>query len=162
MNTGRIEKKILLRAPLNRVWRALSDSAEFGAWFGVKFHGPFAPGASMQGVIGPLQGNAEVANARKKYEGMPFEITIQQMEPERLFSFRWHPFAIEPGVDYSAEPTTLVVFTLEEVANGVMLTVTESGFDRLPPARRAAAFTANEGGWNIMVKMLEEYLVPAP
>jgi uncharacterized protein YndB with AHSA1/START domain len=162
MNTDRIEKKILLRAPRTRVWRALSDSAEFGSWFGMKFDGPFAPGASMRGVIVPTTVNAEVANAQKKYEGMPFEITIEQMEPERLFSFRWHPFAVEQGVDYSVEPTTLIVFTLEEVANGVMLTVTESGFDRIPLPRRAKAFTANEQGWGMIVKLIEEYLVQKP
>src|SRR5713101_7631402 len=131
MNADRIEKKILLRAPRKRVWRALSDSTEFGTWFGVKFDGPFAPGASMRGVIVTTAVNAEVANAQKPYEGMPFEITIERMEPERLFSFRWHPFAVEPGVDYSAEPTTLVAFTLEDVPDGVILTVTESGFDQI-------------------------------
>ena len=162
MNTDRIEKKILLRAPRKRAWRALADSKEFGTWFGVKFNGPFAPGASMRGVIVPTTVNAQVANAQKPYEGMPFEITIDQMEPERLFSFRWHPFAVEPGVDYSAEPTTLVVFALEEVADGVMLTVTESGFDRIPLARRAKAFTANEQGWGMVVKLIEEYLVRTP
>jgi uncharacterized protein YndB with AHSA1/START domain len=162
MSTDRIEKKIVLHAPRKRVWRALSDSAEFGSWFGMRFNGPFAPGASMRGVIVPTTVNAEVAKAQKEYEGMPFEITIEQMEPERLFSFRWHPFAVEPGVDYSVEPTTLVVFALEEVANGVMLTVTESGFDRIPLARRAKAFTANEQGWSMVVKLLEEYLVHAP
>ena len=162
MSTDRIEKKVLLRAPRKRVWRALSDSAEFGTWFGVKFDGPFAPGACMRGVIVPTQVNAEVANAQKPYEGLPFEITIEKMEPERLFSFRWHPFAIERGVDYSAEPTTLVVFALEEVASGVMLTVTESGFDRIPVARRAKAFTANEQGWGMVVKLVEEYLVRTP
>ena len=159
MSTDRIEKTIVLRAPRKRVWRALSDSKEFGTWFGVKFDGPFAPGASMRGVIVPTTVNAEVANAQKEYEGMPFEITIEQVEPERLFSFRWHPFAVERGVDYSAEPTTLVVFALEEVANGVMLTVTESGFDRIPLARRVKAFTANEQGWSMVVKLIEEYLV---
>ena len=158
MNTDRIEKRILLRAPRKRVWRALSDSTEFGTWFGVKFNSPFTPGASMRGVIVTTTVNAEVAKAQKEYEGMPFEITIERIEPERLFSFRWHPFAVERGVDYSAEPTTLIVFTLEEVADGVMLTVTESGFDRIPLARRAKAFTANEGGWNVMVKIIEEYL----
>jgi uncharacterized protein YndB with AHSA1/START domain len=158
MNTDRIEKRILLHAPRKRVWRALSDSTEFGTWFGVKFNGPFTPGASIGGVIVTTTVNAEVAKAQKEYEGMPFEITIEQIEPERLFSFRWHPCAVERGVDYSAEPTTLVVFTLEEVADGVMLTVTESGFDRIPLARRAKAFTANEGGWNVMVKVIEEYL----
>jgi len=162
MNTDRIEKQILLRAPLKRVWRALSDSTEFGAWFGMRFDGPFAPGATMHAVLVPTSVNAEVANAQKKYEGLKFEITIEQMEPERLFSFRWHPGAVEPGVDYSVEPATLVVFTLEQAANGVMLTVTESGFDQIPLARRARAFTANEQGWSIQVKMIEGYLVQAP
>jgi uncharacterized protein YndB with AHSA1/START domain len=160
MNTDRIEKQILLRAPRERVWQALSDSAEFGTWFGVKFDGPFKPGASMRGVIVTTSINAEVAKAQEPYKGLPFEITIEQMEPERLLSFRWHPHAIERAVDYSAEPTTLVTFALEDVANGVMLTVTESGFDQIPLARRAKAFTANEGGWSLMVKVLEEYVVP--
>jgi uncharacterized protein YndB with AHSA1/START domain len=161
MNTDRIEKKVLLRAPKKRIWRALSDSSEFGSWFGVKFGGPFAPGACVRGVIAPTTVDAEVAKAQKEYAGMPFEITIEQMEPERVFSFRWHPFAVERGVDYSAEPTTLVVFELEEVANGIMLTVTESGFDRIPLARRAKAFTANEGGWGMVVKLIEQYVCHA-
>ena len=162
MNTDRIEKKILLSAPRKRVWRALADSSEFGTWFGIKFDGLFAPGARMRGVLVPTTVNAEVGKAQKEFEGMPFEITIEQMEPERLFSFRWHPHAIERGVDYSVEPTTLVVFALEEVANGVILTVTESGFYRIPLERRAKAFTANEQGWSMMVKVIEEYLVQAP
>jgi uncharacterized protein YndB with AHSA1/START domain len=162
MSTDRIEKKVLLHAPRNRVWRALSDSTEFGTWFGVKFEGPFTPGASLRGVIVPTKVNAEVAKAQKPYEGKPFDITIERMEPERLFSFRWHPFAVEPGVDYSAEPTTLVEFALEEVPAGVMLTVTESGFDQIPLARRAKAFTANEQGWGMVVKLVEEYLVRTP
>jgi uncharacterized protein YndB with AHSA1/START domain len=162
MNTDRIEKKILLRAPLKRVWRALSDSTEFGTWFGITFDGPFAPGACMRGVLVPTTVDAEVGKAQKEFEGKQFEITIEQMEPERLFSFRWHPHAIERGVDYSGEPTTLVVFALEEMANGVMLTVTESGFDRIPIERRAKAFTANKQGWSMMVKVIEEYLVHAP
>lgn len=162
MNTDRIEKTILLRAPRKRVWRALSDSTEFGHWFGMKFNGPFAPGAKMHGVIVPTKVNAEVASAQKKYEGTPFDITIEQMEPERLFSFRWHPGAVEPGYDYSAEPTTLIVFALEEVENGVMLTVTESGFDQIPLERRAKAFTANEQGWTMVMKLIEDYLVQAP
>jgi uncharacterized protein YndB with AHSA1/START domain len=158
MNTDRIEKRILLRAPLNRVWRALSDSAEFGTWFGVKFDGPFVPGASVSGVIVTTKVDAEVAKAQKEHAGLKFEIAIAQMEPERLFSFRWHPFAVERDVDYSAEPTTLVSFALEPVPNGVMLTVTESGFERIPLARRAKAFTADEEGWTKMVKVIEEYL----
>jgi uncharacterized protein YndB with AHSA1/START domain len=161
METDRIEKRILLNAPLKRVWRALSDSTEFGTWFGMKFDGPFRPGAGMRGVIVPTTVDAEVAAAQKTYEGMAFEIVVEQMEPERLFSFRWQPFAVEPDVDYSAEPTTLVVFELEEVAHGVMLTVTESGFDQIPLARRAKAFTANEQGWSMAVKRIEKYLFHA-
>ena len=161
MNTDRIEKKILLHAPRKRVWRALADSKEFGHWFGMKFDGPFTPGAGIRGVIAPTGVNAEVAKAQKEHEGLPFDITIEQMEPERLFSFRWHPFAIERGVDYSAEPTTLVVFALEEVPEGVMLTVTESGFDRIPLARRAQAFTANEQGWTMVVTLIEKHLAHA-
>src|SRR5712692_767677 len=161
MNTDRIEKKILLRAPRKRVWRALTDSAEFGSWFGMKFDGPFTPGATMRGVIVPTTVNAQVAKAQKEYAGLPVEIQIEQMEPERLFSFRWHPFAVERGVDYSAEPTTLIVFALEEVANGTMLTVTESGFDRIPLARRVKAFTANEQGWAMVVRLIEKHLAHA-
>jgi len=161
MSTDRIEKKILLRAPRKRVWRALADTTEFGAWFGVKFDAPFAPGATLRGAIVGTKVNAEVAKAQKQYQDLPFEILIERIEPERLFSFRWHPNAVERGVDYSAEPTTLIEFVLEEVAGGVLLTVTESGFDGIPLARRAKAFTANEQGWGIVVKLIEEYLVQA-
>lgn len=158
MNTDRIEKKILLRAPRERVWRALTDSAEFGEWFGVRFEGPFSPGSGIRGSIVPTTVDAGVAQAQKKYEGLPFEITVERMEPQWLFSFRWHPFAIEPGVDYSAEPTTLVAFTLEDADGGILLTVTESGFDKIPEARRAKAFTANEGGWSMVVNLIARYL----
>ena len=158
MDTDRIEKKILLRAPLKRVWRALADSTEFGSWFGMKFDGPFAPGHRMRATIVGTTVDAEVAKAQKQYGDIPFDVFIEQMEPERLFSFRWHPHAVEPGADYSAEPTTLVAFALEEVAEGVKLTVTESGFDRIPLARRAKAFAANERGWSAQVKLIEAYL----
>ena len=158
MSTDRIEKKILLHAPRKRIWRALSDSTEFGTWFGMKFDGPFVPGAVMRGVIVGTKVNAEVAKAQKEYEGMSGEITIERIEPQRLFSFRWHPFAVERGVDYSAEPTTLTVFTLEETRDGVLLTVTESGFDQIPLERRSKAFTANEQGWTMVLKLIEEYL----
>jgi uncharacterized protein YndB with AHSA1/START domain len=161
MNTDRIEKQVLLRAPLKRVWRALSDSREFGTWFGVKFDEPFVPGAKMHGRAAPTQVDADVAKGQKPYEGLPFEITVEQLEPERLFSFRWHPYAIERGVDYSAEPTTLIVFTLEEVEGGVRLTVTESGFDQIPLERRAKAFTANEKGWATQMRLIEAYLASA-
>jgi uncharacterized protein YndB with AHSA1/START domain len=162
MSTDRIEKTILLRAPLKRVWRALSDSTEFGSWFGMRFNAPFAPGATMTAVIVPTTVNQEVAKMQKPYEGIAFEIKIEQMQPERLFSFRWHPGAVEPGFDYSSEPTTLVVFTLQQVPNGVQLTVTESGFDQIPLARRAKAFSANEGGWTLVIKLIEEYLAKNP
>ena len=161
MSTDRIEKQILLRAPLKRVWRALTDAKEFGSWFGMEFDGPFAPGACLRGTIVPTKVDADVARAQKEFEGLAFDITVEQVEPERLFSFRWHPFAVDRGVDYSAEPTTLIVFRLEEMAGGVMLTVTESGFDRIPLARRAKAFTANEEGWGIQVKLIEAYLARA-
>lgn len=155
---NRIEKKILLRAPLKRVWRALSNSKEFGTWFGVKFDAPFTPGARLSGKVVGSAVDAEVAKAQKQYMRIPFEITIDRIEPERLFSFRWHPYAIEPDVDYSKEPTTLIEFTLEEVRDGVMLTVTESGFDQIPLERRAKAFTANERGWGTVIQLVEKYL----
>ncbi len=158
MNTDRIEKKILLRAPRKRVWRALADSAEFGSWFGMKFTGPFTAGAQMRGVIVPTTVDAEAAKAQKPYENTPFEITIDRMEPERLFSFRSHPGAVDPLVDYSVEPTTLVEFVLEETAEGTMLTLTESGFDRIPLARRAKAFEGNERGWTMCMTLIEKYL----
>ena len=109
-----IEKQVLLHAPRERVWQALADSTEFGTWFGMRFDGPFRPGASMRCVIVPTTVDAEVAKAQKPYEGVPFEITIEQMEPGRLFSFRWHPGAVEPGIDYSVEPATLVAFALAD------------------------------------------------
>jgi len=162
MSTDRIEKTILPRAPLKRVWRALSDSTEFGSWFGMRFNAPFAPGATMTAVIVPTTVNQEVAKMQKPYEGIAFEIKIEQMQPERLFSFRWHPGAVEPGFDYSSEPTTLVVFTLQKIPSGVQLTVGESGFDQIPLARRAKAFSANEGGWTLVIKLIEEYLAKNP
>jgi uncharacterized protein YndB with AHSA1/START domain len=161
INTDRIEKKVILRAPRSRVWRALTDAQEFGTWFGVKFDGSFTPGSLLRGVIVPTRVDAEVARAQQPYEGTPFEITVDRLEPETLFAFRWHPFAVERGVDYAREPTTLVTFTLEEVANGIMLTVIESGFDQVPLARRAKAFTANEGGWTMVVTLIEKYLAKA-
>ena len=113
-NTDRIEKRGLLRAPRERVWRAISDSSQFGSWFGVEFEGPFVAGSRMIGRIVPTTVDAEVARSQKPYEGTPFEITVERIEPQRLFSFRWHPYAVDAAVDYSKEPTTLVVFELEE------------------------------------------------
>ena len=160
-STDRIEKKVLLNAPRARVWKAITDYAEFGKWFGVRFDRPFSSGAPMRGVIVGTAIDAEVAKAQQAHADIPFEITIDRIEPERLFSFRWHPFAVERGVDYSTEATTLIEFVLEEVAGGVMLTVSESGFDRIPLERRAKAFTANEQGWAIMMTLIERYLAQA-
>jgi uncharacterized protein YndB with AHSA1/START domain len=156
--TDRIEKKILLRASRDRVWRALTDPVEFGTWFGMEFQGPFRPGAVVHGAIVGTKVNSEVARMQKQYEGTEFDITIDRIEPQRLFSFRWHPGAVEPGYDYSGEPTTLVSFSLEDAPEGILLTVSESGFDQIPLARRAKAFEGNEQGWGIVVTLLETYL----
>jgi uncharacterized protein YndB with AHSA1/START domain len=147
MSTDRIERKIVLRAQRPRVWRAIADAKEFGAWFGVKLESPFAAGARVRGKI-----------TTPGYEHLVMEITIERIDPERLFSYRWHPYAIEPGVDYSSEPTTLVEFRLEEVPGGTQLTVTESGFDQIPAARRAEAFRMNDQGWAEQLKNIERHV----
>ena len=149
-STDRIERKILLRAPRSRVWRALTNPVEFGTWFGVKVEGTFAPGARVRGAI-----------THKGYEHVTWDITIERMEPERLFSWRWHPHAVEPGVDYAAEPTTLVVFELEDAAGGTQLTVVEAGFDQVPLARRAQAYRMNGEGWTYQVQSIEAYVANA-
>lgn len=158
MNADRIEKKILLRATPERVWRALTDPDEFRSWFGVQVEGPFQPGAHVRGAIVGTLVDAKIAEMQRQHGGTPFEFTIERMERPRLFSFRWHPHAVEAGVDYSREPTTLIVFTIEETAEGVMLTVTESGFEGIPLERRAKAFESNEGGWAIMLGIIGKYL----
>ena len=158
MSTDCIEKKILLRAPLKRDWRALSDSSEFGAWFGVKFDDPFTPGARIRGKIVGTSVDDDVAKAQRQFKDVPFEITIDRIEPERLLSFRWHPNAVDRSRDYSHEPTTLIEFTLEQVTDGIMLTVSESGFDQIPLERRAEAFKSNEQGWGIVITLVEKYL----
>jgi len=149
-STDRIERRILLRVPRSRVWRALTNPVEFGTWFGVKVEGTFAPGARVRGAI-----------THKGYEHVTWDITIERMEPERVFSWRWHPHAVEAGVDYSTEPTTLVVFELEDTAGGTMLTVVESGFDQVPLARRAQAYRMNGEGWTYQMQAIEGYVAPA-
>ena len=161
MSTDRIQKKMLLHAPRARVWRALADSREFGTWFGVKFDGPFVPGTTLRGAIHPTQVDAEVGQAQKQHEGKTFEIMVEKMEPERLFSMRWHPHAVDHNVDYSTEPTTLIEFLLEEAEGGILLTVTESGFDQIPLARRAEAFKSNEQGWGMMIRVVAKYVSDA-
>jgi uncharacterized protein YndB with AHSA1/START domain len=147
MSTDRIEKKVVLGAPRSRVWRALTNPDEFGAWFGVKLEGGFAPGSRVQGRI-----------TNPGYEHVTMDITIVRLDPERYLSWRWHPYAVEPGVDYSGEPTTLVEFHLEEVAGGTRLTVVESGFEQIPLARRAKAFEMNEGGWAAQLENVERHV----
>ena len=158
MNTDRIEKQILLHAPMERVWRALADSTEFGSWFGMKFDGPFVAGRALTGTIAGTTVDPEIAKAQKAHQGLKFEIMVETVDPERLFSFRWHPHAVERNVDYSGEPMTLVAFELKQEKEGVLLTVTESGFDQIPLERRAQAFAANDGGWGMVIKLIEGYL----
>lgn len=136
MEKDRIEKQIELRAPVSRVWRALTDHNEFGEWFRVKLDRPFADGQPSTGYI-----------TWPGYEHLKWEAAIQQIEPESYFSFTWHPYSIDPAVDYSKETPTLVEFRLKPTATGTLLTVTESGFDNIPEHRRAEAFLRNDGGW---------------
>ena len=158
----KIEKQVLLRAPLARVWSAITDSKQFGSWFGVKFNGPFKAGTRIVGAIAPTTVDPTIAEMQKPYEGIPFDITIDRIEPQQLFSFRWHPYGVDANIDYSKEETTLVEFTLKEVPGGVMLKVVESGFDKVPLSRRAEAFKANEGGWAAQMTLIEKYLAKTP
>ena len=148
---NRIEKRIELKAPVARVWRALTDYREFGEWFRVKLEGPFVAGQVSRGHI-----------TYPGYEHVKWEAVVQKIEPERLFSFTWHPYAVDPNMDYSKETPTLVEFRLEKTANGTLLTLTESGFDRIPSHRRLEAFRMNEGGWAEQIKNVESYVAKKP
>jgi uncharacterized protein YndB with AHSA1/START domain len=157
-STDRIEKRILLRAPLSRVWSAISDARQFGSWFGIEFDGSFVPGARLTGRITPTKVDPEVAQLQEPHRGKAAAFVIDRVEPKHLFSFRWHPFAVDPAIDYSSEPMTLVVFELREQSGSTLLTITESGFDQIPLSRRAAAFKANEGGWSHQSELIQKYL----
>jgi uncharacterized protein YndB with AHSA1/START domain len=148
---NQIEKKIELKAPVSRVWRALTDYREFGEWFRVKLDGPFVPGEVSTGHI-----------TWPGYEHLKWEAVVQEMDPEQYFSYTWHPYAMDPNVDYSLETPTLVEFRLEKTANGTLLVVTESGFDDIPAERRDEAFRKNEGGWAQQVKNIETYVAEKP
>ena len=161
MSTDRIEKQVVLRAPLDRVWRAISDSQEFGQWFGVRIDGPFVAGTSVNATITGTTVDEEVAEMQRPHAGAKATWQIVAVEPPRRFAYRWHPFAIDPGVDYEREPTTLVEFTLAEAPEGVLLTITESGFDAIPEARRSASFEANAEGWAIQTDLVRRYLEDA-
>jgi uncharacterized protein YndB with AHSA1/START domain len=146
--TDQIDKEIIVHAPLAKVWRALTDAREFGRWFGAEMDGPFAPGQRAQGKI-----------TSPGYEHLRIELIVERLEPERLFSWRWHPWAVDPEHDYSGEPTTLVVFQLDEAPQGTRIRVTESGFDNIPLARRGDAFRMNSGGWAAQMKNIDRYVV---
>lgn len=146
-STDRIEKRVTLDAPRSRVWRALTEVEQFNAWFGVSLEQGFTPGAEVSGKI-----------TFRGYEHVTMTIWIEKMEPERFFSFRWHPYAIEAGVDFSAEPTTLVTFTLADAGVGTQLTIVESGFDAIPEARRAKAFMMNSKGWDGQAENIRKFL----
>ncbi|HVZ33956.1 MAG TPA: SRPBCC family protein [Polyangiaceae bacterium] len=146
-DTDRIEKQIRLRAPRSRVWRAIADAEQFGTWFRVKLDGPFVQGASIRGHI-----------TYPGYEHLTMEMQIERIEPEHYFAYRWHPYAIDPQVDYSTEPATLVEFQLEEADGATLLTIVESGFDRIPLARRAEAFRMNGQGWSGQLENIERYV----
>jgi uncharacterized protein YndB with AHSA1/START domain len=158
MSSDRIEKEVLLRAPLARVWKAISDADEFGRWFGVRFDGPFVAGASVAGVITPTTVDDEVARAQEPYAGKADTWQIVAVEPQRRLAFRWHPYAVEPAIDYSQEPTTLVEFTLTETTDGVLLRIVESGFDAIPAERRVSALEHNGEGWAKQTELVRKYL----
>jgi uncharacterized protein YndB with AHSA1/START domain len=149
--SDRIEKVIDLKAPVARVWRALTDHQEFGTWFRVRLEGPFVPGQVSRGNI-----------TYPGYEHVRWEAVVQAMEPERRFSFTWHPYAVDPKADYSQEPSTLVEFTLEQIPTGTRLRIVESGFDRLPAHRRDEAFRMNEGGWSAQAENIARHVEPNP
>lgn len=147
----RIEKRIELKAPVSRVWRALTDYREFGEWFLVKLDGPFVAGQVSRGYI-----------TYPGYEHVKWEAVVRAIEPERLFSFTWHPYSVDPQMDYSSEPPTLVEFKLEKTATGTLLLLTESGFDKIPAERRLEAFRRNEGGWAEQMKNIENHVARKP
>jgi uncharacterized protein YndB with AHSA1/START domain len=151
MSESTIEKRIELKATVSRVWRALTDYREFGEWFRVRIDGPFVPGEVSRGNI-----------TYPGYEHYKWEAVVKAMEPERLFSFTWHPYALDQSRDYSQETPTLVEFRLKPTAVGTMLTVTESGFDKIPADRRAEAFRMNDGGWAQQVVNIERYVAEKP
>lgn len=149
--SDKIEKKMELKAPVSRVWRALTDYREFGKWFRVKLDGPFAPGQKSTGHM-----------TYPGYEHYRWEAVVEKIEPQRLFSFTWHPYAIDQSKDYSDETPTLVEFRLDETADGTLLTLTESGFDKVPAHRREEAFRMNDGGWAEQMRNIAAYVTAKP
>jgi uncharacterized protein YndB with AHSA1/START domain len=154
-STDRIEKRVLLRASRQRVWDAITDAKKFGTWFGCEFETAFAAGERVHGRVVPTKVDPEIAKEQEAYAGMEFDVVVDRIEPMDRFSFRWHPG--EPPIDEN-EAMTLVTFELREAKGGVMLTITESGFDRIPLERRAKAFAANDGGWDGQTRLIAKYL----
>jgi uncharacterized protein YndB with AHSA1/START domain len=148
---ARIEKRVELKAPVARVWRALTDYREFSAWFGVKLEGPFVPGQAAGGQL-----------TYPGYEHVKLRVVVQKMAAEKRFSFTWHPYALDSSIDYSQETPTVVEFTLEKTAAGTLLVVTESGFERIPAARRAQAFRMNDGGWATQMNNIAKHVAQQP
>ncbi|MDQ6831365.1 MAG: SRPBCC family protein [Gemmatimonadota bacterium] len=146
-DTDRIEKHVTLKAPRSRVWQAISNAEQFGEWFRVKLEHGFAEGATVSGKI-----------THPGYEHVTIQMQIERIEPERFFSYRWHPHALDTSVNYSSEPTTLVEFRLEDAPDGTLLTIVESGFDNIPLARRAEAFRGNDSGWTGQAKSIAAYV----
>lgn len=152
-----IVKQVVLKAPLVRVWQAIADSERFGHWFGAEVDGAFAPGARLQARIRPTRVDPGIAKFQAPYDGVAFVLLVERVEPMRLLSFRWHP-GVDAGPDAPDDETTLVEFTLEETDGGVRLTITESGFERVPLARRAQALRDNTGGWEAQAGLIAKYL----
>lgn len=153
-----IKKEVLLKAEKPRVWRALTESKEFGAWFGMKIEGPFKLGVKMFGEIQPTTVDPEIAKMQEPYKGHRFELFVERMEPQDVFAIKWHPYAVDLNSDYSKEPMTTVTFTLAEKPGGTLLTIVESGFEKIPLARRADALKSNEGGWEAQCGLIAKYL----
>lgn len=166
--TDRIEKRVTLRAPVSRVWRAIADSREFGSWFGFELEGAFAPGKTITGTFTEDLNEAAIIEFQKRAGVRPSKVklpeknavfcTVERMEPEHYFSFRWIPYGIDAEIDPKNEPTTLVELRLEKVPEGTLLTIVESGFDRVPAHRRERAFRMNEGGWAAQAENLKKYV----
>jgi uncharacterized protein YndB with AHSA1/START domain len=168
MSGDKIEKNVTVRAPVSRVWRAISDAKEFGEWFGVKLEGKFVEGREIRGIFDEGLDEAAIIEHQKKIGLPPSTVkmpepsavfcTVEKIEPERYFSFRWIPYGIDADADPKNEPTTLVEFRLEPVAEGTRLTIVESGFDKVPAHRRERAFRMNEGGWAAQAENVRKYV----
>lgn len=153
-NIDRIEKSVVLHAPLDRVWRAIADATEFGRWFGVRVDGPFVAGSVVNAEMTGTLIDEAVAAEQCAHPHGPFPLQIVSVQPRRQLAFRWNPL---PGTEF-AELFTLVEFTLSETADGVRLTVVESGFDALPAGPRRSAWTDNDRGWTIQLDLVGRYV----